>query len=333
MRQIWQRMKVYITRVIPEAGLQRLRDAGHTYTLYDGDTELLPDALLDACSEHDALISAGPNKLNETFFAAAKNLKAISLLSAGFDNVDVAAANRHRVAVGHTPEVLNHATADTAFLLMLAVSRNAFGNYLRVLNGDWGFFRPTANLGMELHGRTLGIFGMGRIGSELGRLCKAAFGMQIVYHNRRRNVEAEAALGARYLSFEELLAQSDVISLHANLSDETRGLFNAAVFRKMKPGAIFINTARGAMHHEPDLIEALQREWIWGAGLDVTNPEPMRPDNPLLRMNRVCVLPHIGSATAQARDAMAIRAADNVIAGLNGRRIPFVINPEVYEVG
>jgi len=323
-------MKVYITRIIPEAGLQRLREAGHGYTLYEGDGELRPEALLEACSGHDALISAGPNKLNEAFFAGTKNLKAVSLLSAGFDNVDIAAANRHGVPIGHTPEVLNHAAADTAFLLMLAVSRNAFGNYRRILEGTWGFFRPTANLGQELHGKTLGIFGMGRIGSELGRLCKAAYGMQIIYHNRRRNVEVESALAAQYVSFDELLAQSDVISLHANLSDETRGLFNAAVFSKMKPGAIFINTARGPMHNEQDLIKALENEWIWGAGLDVTNPEPMSPDNPLLQMNRVCVLPHIGSATAEARDAMALRAADNIIAGLNGARIPFVINPEVY---
>jgi glyoxylate reductase len=324
-------MKVYITRVIPEAGLQRLRDAGYAYTLYEGDTELRPEALLEACSVHDALISAGPNKLNEAFFEGTKSLKAISLLSAGFDNVDVAAANRHRVPVGHTPEVLNHAAADTAFLLMLAVSRNAFGNYRRILDGDWGFFRPTSDLGRELHGKTLGIFGMGRIGSELARLCKAAFGMKIVYHNRRRSPEAEAALSAQYLSFDELLAQSDVISLHANLSVETRGLFNAEAFAKMRSGAIFINTARGAMHNEQDLIEALVSERIWGAGLDVTNPEPMSPDNPLLRMNRVCVLPHIGSATVQARDAMAVRAAENVIAGLKGERIPFVINPEVYD--
>ncbi len=323
-------MKVYITRVIPEAGLRCLRDAGHDYTLYEGNTELRAEALQEACSAHDALISAGPNKLNEAFFAASKNLKAITLLSAGFDNVDIAAANRHRVPVGHTPGVLNQATANTAFLLMLAVSRNAFGNYRRILEGDWGFFRPTANLGQELQGKTLGIFGMGRIGSELGRLCKGAFGMNLIYHNRRRNPEAETGLGARYVSFDELLAQSDVVSLHANLSDETRGLFNAAAFRKMKSRAIFINTARGAMHVEQDLVDALEDGVIWGAGLDVTNPEPMHPDNPLLKMNRVCVLPHIGSATAETRDAMAVRAAENIIAGLSGRRIPFVINPEVY---
>lgn len=323
-------MKVFITRVIPGAGLQHLRDAGHTYSVYEGTTELSGGELIKACHGHDALISCGPNKLDDTFFTATSGLKAISLLSAGFDNVDVAAANRHGRAIGHTPGVLNEATANTAFLLMLAVSRNAFGAHRRIISGDWGFFQPTANLGQELRGKTLGIFGMGRIGSELARLCKGAFGMKILYHNRRRNPEAEAALDATYVSFDELLAQSDVVSPHANLSDETRGIFNAAVFEKMKPSAIFINTARGAMHHEPDLIEALRGKKIWGAGLDVTNPEPMRPDNPLLQMDRVVVLPHIGSATAETRAAMAVRAAENIIAGLAGNPMPFVINPEVY---
>jgi lactate dehydrogenase-like 2-hydroxyacid dehydrogenase len=324
-------MKVYITRIIPEAGLQRLREAGHTFTSYEGNTEMSREALLAACSTHDALLSSGPNKLDDAFFSATKNLKAISLLSAGFDNVDVAAANRQRVPVGHTPGVLNAATANTAFLLILAVSRNAFGAYRRILSGDWGFFQPTANLGQEVHGKTLGIFGMGRIGSELARLCSAAFGMKIIYHNRRRNHEAEAALGATYVSFDELLQQSDVLSLHANLSDENKGRFDAAAFSAMKPGAIFINTARGAMHVEPDLIDALNRGTIWGAGLDVTNPEPMRPDNPLLQMDRVCVLPHIGSATLETRDAMALRAVENIIAGLDGRPMPHIINPEVYD--
>lgn len=324
-------MKVYITRVIPEAGLQRLREAGHSYTIYDGRTEMTREALLEACSGHDALISSGPNKLDEAFFAATGNLRAISLLSAGFDNVDVEAANRHGVPVGHTPGVLNQATANTAFLLMLAVSRNALGAYRRILSGDWGFFEPTANLGQELQGKTLGIFGMGRIGAELGRLCRGAFGMQILYHNRNRNHEAEAALDARYVSFDELLAQSDVISLHANLSEETRGRFDAAAFSKMKSSSIFINTARGAMHNELHLIAALEAGSIWGAGLDVTNPEPMHADNPLLQMDRVVVLPHIGSATAETRAAMAVCAADNIIAGLAGGKMPAAINPEVYD--
>lgn len=319
-------MKVYITRIIPEAGLQRLRDAGHSFIQYEGSTELSPQTLLEAVSGCDALISSGPNKLDDSFFSATKHLKAISLLSAGFDNVDVDAANRHGVAVGHTPVVLNEATANTAFMLMLMVSRNAFGNYRRILSGDWGFFQPTVNLGQELRGKTLGIFGMGRIGTELGRMCKAAFGMKIIYHNRSRNAEAEAALGAEYRSFHELLQQSDVVSLHANLSAETRGKFDAGAFARMKPGGIFINTARGAMHNEDDLIDALKRGVIWGAGLDVTNPEPMRPDNPLLQMDRVAVLPHIGSATVETRDAMAIRAVENIIAGLKGERMPFAIN-------
>jgi len=155
--------------------------------------------------------------------------------------------------------------------------------------------------------------------------------MHIIYHNRNRNEEAEKLLDAKYVSFDELLAQSDVLSVHANLSEQTRGIFDKKAFDKMKPDSIFINTARGGLHNETDLIAALQNNIIWGAGLDVTNPEPMTKDNPLLTMPNVCVLPHIGSATKQTRDAMATLAAQNVIAAAKGEPLPNIINPEVYD--
>jgi len=154
--------------------------------------------------------------------------------------------------------------------------------------------------------------------------------MKVIYHNRSRNEDAEKELGATYVSFEELLKQSDVISVHTALTPETEGKFNAEAFRQMKPSAIFVNTARGKIHNEEDLINALNEKLIWGAGLDVTNPEPMKPGNPLLTMPHVAVLPHIGSATETTRDAMSKLAAENIIAGLKGEKLPFPVNPEIY---
>lgn len=323
-------MRIFITRVIPDAGLQLLQEAGYQISQYTEKRNLPQEELIQTCQEHDALLSAGPNQLNAHFFQECGHLKAISLLSAGYDNVDVAAATRHGMAIGHTPEVLSGATADVAFLLMLAVSRNAFYMHNSIAKGEWGFYEPTANLGFELTGKTLGVLGLGRIGMELARKCAAAFHMNVIYHNRGRNEQAEKELAARPVSFEELLQQSDVLSVHTILSQETKGLFDLAAFRKMKPSAIFINTARGSIHQEQDLTEALQQGIIWGAGLDVTSPEPMAKDHPLLGMPNVCVLPHIGSATLETRSAMARRAAQNIIAGLQGRPMPHAINPEVY---
>lgn len=323
-------MKVYITRNIPQAGLKRLQEAGFSITRRTEQKELPAEELIEACKDHDALLSIGPDKLNEHFFQASGHLKAISLMSAGYNHVDINAATRLKIPIGYTPGVLNNATADIALLLLLAVSRNAFQMHKSIARGEWGFFDPIANLGMELYGKTLGVFGLGNIGFEMAKKCLAVYDMKVIYHNRGRNERAEKNLGAIRVSFEQLLQQSDVLSVHANLSPQTRGLFERKAFGRMKRSAIFINTARGAIHNEQDLTEALQKGVIWGAGLDVTHPEPMDRDNPLLSMPNVCVLPHIGSATMETRSAMAERAAQNIIAGLNGERMPYVANPEVF---
>ncbi len=184
---------------------------------------------------------------------------------------------------------------------------------------------------LNYRGKTLGIYGLGKIGFELAKRCVGAYDMNLIYHNRHSNREAENKLNAVKVSFDELLKQSDVLSVHTALTPETKGRFNKESFGKMKPSSIFVNAARGAIHNETDLIEALNNGIIWGAGLDVTNPEPMLPDNPLLQMPNVAVLPHIGSATIETRTAMSVMAAKNIIAGLKGERIPFIVNPEVYD--
>jgi glyoxylate reductase len=323
-------MKVFISRKIPETGLQYLRDAGILISEWTEKRELRPDELIAVCKNADALLSAGGNKIDKTFLETVRHLKVISLHSAGYDNVDVAAATAIKMPIGNTPGVLSDSTADIAFLLMLATSRKAFYMSNTIQRGGWGFFEPTANLGVDIRGKTLGIYGLGKIGFELAKRAVAAFSMKIIYHNRSRNEEAETALKAEWVSFDELLQKSDVLSVNTALTQETKGRFNKDVFARMKSSAIFINAARGSIHNETDLTEALEKKIIWGAGLDVTNPEPMRPDHPLLSMPNVCILPHIGSATEETRAAMSLLAAKNIVAGLKGERLPFIVNPEIY---
>ncbi|QPH38762.1 2-hydroxyacid dehydrogenase [Pedobacter endophyticus] len=315
-------MKVFISGNIASIGLKQLEENNISFTQWNEDRQITAEELIEACKDVDGLVSVGPNKLNAEFLNACKHLKVIALHSVGFDQVDVGEAKKLGIKIGNTPGVLSAATADTAFLLMLAVSRKAFYLHKKIISGDWKNYEPTPELGIELNDKTLGVFGMGKIGSELAKKCVAAYGMKVIYHNRSRNEEAEKELEAKYVSFEELLAESDVLSVHTALTSETEGKFSAAVFKQMKPTAIFVNTARGAIHNEADLIEALKDGTIWGAGLDVTNPEPMDKDNPLLSMENVAVLPHIGSATVETRAAMAELIAENIVAGLKGDKLP-----------
>jgi len=315
-------MKVFITRVIPEVGLKLLTDAGITFELWTEKRDLTQEELINRCKQFDALLSVGGNKIDNIFLRACSHLKIISLMSVGYDNVDVAEALKYGIPITNTPGVLSNATADTAFLLMLAVSRKAFYQHKRIINGNWGFYEPTANLGIELYGKTLGIFGLGKIGFEMAKRCIGAYGMKVIYYNRGKNEEAERVLNATRVSFDQLLQQSDVLSVHASLTAETKDKFHLTAFRKMKPGAIFINTSRGGVHKEEDLIRALEEGLIWGAGVDVTNPEPMHADNVLLQMPNVAVLPHIGSATFETRNAMAEIAAKNIIAAYRDEPLP-----------
>ncbi len=323
--------KVLITRRISDSAVALIENAGYEVALYTELKNISQGELIKMCEGHSGLLSVGPNKIDEHFLSACPQLKGIALMSVGYDKVDLDAAAKHRMPISNTPDVLSEATADTAFLLMLSVARNAFQMHKSIERGEWNFFDPMQNLGQELYGKTLGVLGLGRIGLEMAKKAKAAYGMDIIYHNRSKNEQAEKTLDARYLSFDELLQQSDVLSVHVNLTAETKGLFDKDAFSKMKSNAIFINTARGAIHNEEDLLNALQNGTIWGAGLDVTNPEPMGKCNPLLSLKNVCVLPHIGSATTETREKMAMMAAENIVAAMKAEKMPQVINPEVYE--
>ncbi|WP_028295447.1 2-hydroxyacid dehydrogenase [Olivibacter sitiensis] len=323
-------MKVFIDRKIPEVGLEKLKAAHIEIEEWTENRELSKDELINYCQQSDAFLSAGSNSLDADFLDQCSHLKVIALHSVGYDRVDIEKATELGIPIGNTPGVLSKATADIAFLLMLSVSRKAIFLHQQIKNDQWHFTQPTDNLGVELEGKILGIFGLGSIGFELARKAKAAFDMKIIYHNRGHNEQAEKELDAKRVSFEDLLSQSDVLSAHAALTTETKGKFDMDTFKKMRKNTIFINTSRGGVHREEDLIAALQQGIIWGAGLDVTNPEPMAADNPLLDMPTVAVFPHIGSQTVETRDQMALMAAENIIAALEGRKIPTCVNKEIY---
>lgn len=324
-------MKVFISRNIPQPGIDELIKNGLEVIINTDDKKLSQEELIQACQQVDLLLNVGHADLNNHFLQSCKHLQGIALASVGYDHVDINAATALGIPVSNTPEVLSGATADVAFLLMLAVSRKAFFRANDVREGKWNDFEFMQDLGIELNGKTLGIYGLGRIGLDLATKAKAAYNMNIIYHNRSRNEVAENQVDAHYVSFEDLLAQSDVISLHTNLSPATQFRFDKEAFIKMKKNSIIINTARGKVINELDLIDALQKGEIWGAGLDVTDPEPMSLTNPLLQMSNVCVLPHIGSATIETRTKMAIMAANNLLAVAKGNAMLQIVNKEVYQ--
>ncbi len=323
-------MKAYISRNIPSDSIDVLKQYGFEVTVNTENKKLTQQELIEACQHADVLLNVGHADLDKHFLESCKHLKGIALASVGYDHVDVETATALGIPVSNTPDVLSGATADVAFLLMLAVSRKAFYRANEVREGKWKDFEFMQDLGIELNGKTLGIYGLGRIGLEFAKKAKAAYNMNIIYYNRSRNPQAEELVEAKYVNFDELLTQSDVISAHTNLSLETQYRFNKDAFKRMKKWAIFINTARGKVHHEQDLLEALQQGEIWGAGLDVTDPEPMSPNNPLLQLPNVCVLPHIGSATVETRTQMAIMAANNLIAVKYSNPMMQIVNKEVY---
>jgi len=316
------RPKVFVTRVIPEAGLAKIREAC--------DVELwmerLPPSrqeLLRRVRGCDGLLSLLSDSIDgEVMDAAGPQLKVISNFAVGYNNIDVAEAARRGIKVGNTPGVLTEATADIAVALLLAASRCLISSERSIHAGDWLTWEPMGFLGQELAGKTLGIVGLGRIGTATARRLRGGWGMNVIYSGRSRNEDAERELQAEHVPFDELLERSDFVSAHCALTDETQHMFDASAFRKMKRTAVFVNTARGPVHVQQDLFEALRDGQIFAAGLDVTDPEPLPANHPLLKLPNCVVTPHIASATVETRDAMASIAAANLLAGLAGRPLP-----------
>jgi glyoxylate reductase len=320
--------KVFVTRRIPAAGLDRItRECDAEVWL-----EQLPppyELLHQKVASCDGLVSLLTDRIDASLLDRAPRLKVVSNYAVGFNNIDVPAATSRGVCVGNTPGVLTDATADMAFCLLIAAARRIVEGHDYSRSGIWKTWEPLGHLGQDLAGRTLGIVGMGRIGYALAKRCARGWDMRVLYYDAYRSEKAESDLGARQVDLENLLRQSDFISVHTDLNDKTRGLFNTERFAMMKPTAVFVNTSRGPVVVEKDLIAALKAGTIFAAGLDVTDPEPPAADAELLRLPNLVVAPHIASATVGTRNAMAEICAENLLAGLEGRPLPAWVNPEV----
>jgi glyoxylate reductase len=308
---------VFISRAVPGRAVEHLQAAGHSVETWPGELPPPPGALAARLAAADAAFTTVVDLISPEMLAAASNLKVIANMAAGYDNVDPAAAAALGIWVANTPGVLAETTADMAWALLMAAARNVVSSDRDTRAGGWKTWSPTAFLGVDVFGATLGIVGLGEIGEAVARRA-TGFKMRVLYHSRTRKPALEADLGLRYCSLSELLAKSDFVSLHTPLTAETRHLMGAAQFAAMKPTAILVNTARGGVVDQDALVDALRSGAIAGAALDVTTPEPLPLDHPLFSFPNVVITPHIASASLATRSRMAEMAAANIIAVLRG---------------
>jgi glyoxylate reductase len=285
------------------------------------------EELIRHARECEGLLTLVTDPVNRELLEQAPKLRVVSNMAVGYDNIDVPACTERGVAVGNTPGVLTDATADLAFALLLAVARRLPEAREFVLAGRWKTWDPSLLLGRDVHGATLGIFGIGQIGQAMAKRARG-FGMRIVYFDKPKP-SVEEQLGAVRLEKDELLREADFVSLHVPLSPKTRHLIGAPELALMKPTAVLINTSRGAVVDPIALAEALRAGRPGAAALDVTDPEPISPTDPLLKLPNALVVPHIGSASVQARAKMASLAVENLLAGLEGKPLPHCVNPQV----
>lgn len=327
------RPRVFVARVLPDAGMEVVTESTEADVWPD---ELPPprDELLRRVAGVEGLLSLLTDRVDDELLdAAGPQLKVVSNFAVGFDNIDVPACTRRGIPVGNTPGVLTETTADLAFALLMAAARRLPEGYDYVRAGEWKTWGPMLLLGQDVHGATLGIVGFGRIGREMARRA-TGFGMRVLYYDvNPASADDESRLNATHVEMDRLLAESDFISLHTNLTPETRHLINADALRRMKPTAILVNTSRGPVVDHDALVEALREGAIAGAALDVTDPEPLAVDHPLVGLSNCLVVPHIASASVVTRGKMARMAADNLLAGLRGERLPNCVNPDVYDGG
>lgn len=276
------------------------------------------ESLIEECQNHQALICMLSDTIDESFLKANSHLKAIANYAVGYNNIDLEYCKKLKIPVSNTPDVLTNATAELAFSLLLACSRHLKSALHNAERGHWKAWEPLGFLGRELHGQTLGVIGFGRIGQAFAKLCYQAFNMKVLYTARS---EKEITWAQR-VSHSELLQNSDILSLHCPLNEDTYKLLNKKSFQMMQKQPIVINTARGEVIDQEALVEALQENKIYAAGLDVTTPEPLPQNHPLYKIHNVLITPHIGSATEKARSAMAEICAYNIIAGLKEQTLP-----------
>ncbi|TYS67013.1 D-glycerate dehydrogenase [Sutcliffiella horikoshii] len=315
-----KRPYVFITRKLNEEVFTPLMEIADV-EMWDSESEPVPrELLMKEAKKATALLTMLSDKVDEELLEQAPNLKVVANLAVGYDNIDIEAAIKRGVTVCNTPDVLTETTADLTFALMLATARRITEAQEFVKEGHWQSWSPFLLAGADVHHKTIGIVGMGKIGQAVARRA-SGFGMEILYHNRNRHVEAEQELGAAYRSFEQLLEESDFVVCLTPLTDDTRHLFNQGTFRRMKNSAFFINVGRGQVVDEEALIAALKQNEIAGAGLDVFYEEPIGSDHPLLRFPQVVAIPHIGSASVETRTTMIKLCRDNIVAVLQGNQV------------
>ncbi|MFW5692037.1 MAG: 2-hydroxyacid dehydrogenase [Chloroflexota bacterium] len=321
-----QRPVVYVTRAVPLAALDRVRAVCDV----TGEATTPPsrEMLMTHVRSAEGIFSLLTEHIDAEVMDAAPDLKVISNMAVGYDNVDVAAATARGIPVGNTPGVLTDATADLTWSLMLAAARRLPEGERYIARGHWKTWEPDLLLGVEVTGATLGVVGLGRIGTAVARRAQG-FDMRILYH--RGDEAAARRLGAQSVDLPTLLKESDFVSLHVPLKQETYHLIDAAALAQMKSSAVLINTARGPVVDPEALYDALHDGRIRAAALDVTEPEPIPADHPLLKLDNCLIVPHLGSSTVATREKMAALAVANLLAGLRGERLPHCVNPEVYE--
>lgn len=322
------RPNVYVSRVIPPPALEIIRGVAEV-RMWDREDEPPPrDVLLREAAACDGLLSLLTDRIDEELLARAPRLRVVGNMAVGFDNIDIAAATRHGVLVSNTPDVLTETTADFAFALLMAAARRVVEADAFTRAGKWKTWGPMLLAGQDIHHATLGLIGLGRIGSAVARRAKG-FDMRVLYYDPIRRPDLEESLGIEYREMNDVLRASDFISVHVPLTPETRHLISMEQFRMMKPTAVFVNAARGPIVDQAALAEALRTRTIYAAGIDVFEREPVSVDDPLLKLDNVVVVPHIASASIPTRTRMATLAAENIAAVLQGRRPPTPVNPEV----
>ena len=325
------RQTVFVTRIIPQKGLDPILKASDLKVdVWEGELPPPRDVLLQKVKGIHGLYCLVTEGIDgDLLDAAGPQLKVVSQMAVGVDNIDLQACTGRRIPVGNTPGVLTEATADLALALLLGTARQLVRAAEAVKAGHWRTWVPMAFTGPDVYGSTVGIIGLGQIGLAVAKRL-VGFNVRLLYHSRGPS-PAASEVGATYVDLDTLLAESDFITLHCPLTPETRHLINAERLRQMKPTATLLNCARGDVVDQEALLEALRKGDIAYAGLDVTSPEPLPADHPLLTLPNVTVLPHIGSASITTREKMALMAAQNLLAGLRGERLPHCVNPGVYE--
>ncbi len=327
--------KLFITRQLFEDVIKKLEQY-YDVEVWDKYTPPPYEVLLEKAKEVDALVTLLTDKVDCNLLQQAKRLRIIAQYAVGYDNIDIECATRLGIYVTNTPGVLTESTAELTWALILATARRIVEADHFVRWGEWWRTRtgwhPLMMLGVELRGKTLGVIGLGRIGSRVAEIAVKGFGMKVIYYDVKRREDLEKELGIEYRDLDQLLQEADIVTIHVPLTKETYHLINEEKLRKMKKSAILINTARGKVIDTDALVKALREGWIAGAGLDVFEEEPLPPNHPLTAFKNVVLAPHIGSATYEARHAMAELVAENLIAFYEGREPPTLVNKEVLKV-